>query len=87
MGLFSAGLCELRVSALERGHEFQRRGGEDAEQRGEEPMHENEISERVLGAAIEVHRILGSGLLEAVYEEALCHELHLRGVGFEHQFP
>jgi len=48
-------------------------------------MHENEISERVIGAAIEVHRILGPGLLESVYEEALCHELHLRGIKFERQ--
>ncbi len=36
-------------------------------------MHENEISERIIGAAIEVHRILGPGLLEGVYEESLCH--------------
>lgn len=48
-------------------------------------MHENEISERIIGAAIEVHRTLGPGLLESVYEEALCHELHLRGIGFERQ--
>ena len=48
-------------------------------------MHENEISERVLGAAIEVHKTLGPGLLESVYEEALCHELHLRGLRFERQ--
>ena len=34
-------------------------------------MHENEISEKIIGAAIEVHRILGPGLLESVYEEAL----------------
>ena len=33
-------------------------------------MHENEISEKIIGAAIEVHRILGPGLLESVYEEA-----------------
>ncbi len=40
-------------------------------------MHENEISEKIIGAAIEVHRILGPGLLESVYEDALCHELFL----------
>ena len=48
-------------------------------------MHENEISEKIIGAAIEVHRILGPGLLESVYEEALCHELHLRGLKFVRQ--
>ncbi len=48
-------------------------------------MHENEISEIIIGAAIEVHRILGPGLLESVYEEALCHELHLREIKFIRQ--
>jgi GxxExxY protein len=48
-------------------------------------MHENEISERIIGAAMEVHRILGPGLLESVYEDALCHELHLRGLQFKRQ--
>lgn len=48
-------------------------------------MHENEISEKIIGAAIEVHRILGPGLLESIYEEALCHELHLRGLNFLRQ--
>jgi len=48
-------------------------------------MHENEISEKIIGAAIEVHRILGPGLLESVYEQALCHELHLRGIRFSRQ--
>ncbi len=48
-------------------------------------MHENDISEKIIGAAIEVHRILGPGLLESVYEEALCHELHLRGLKFVRQ--
>lgn len=48
-------------------------------------MHENEISEKIIGAAIEVHRILGPGLLESIYEEALCHELHLRGINFVRQ--
>ena len=48
-------------------------------------MHENEISEKIIGAAIEVHRILGPGLLESVYEQALCHELHLRVISFTRQ--
>ena len=48
-------------------------------------MHENEISENVIGAAIEVHKILGPGLLESVYEDALCHELYLRNIKFVRQ--
>ena len=39
----------------------------------------------IIGAAIEVHRHLGPGLLESAYEECLCHELHLRGLVFERQ--
>jgi GxxExxY protein len=39
----------------------------------------------IIGAAIEVHRQLGPGLLESAYEECLCHELHLRGMTFERQ--
>jgi GxxExxY protein len=39
----------------------------------------------IIGAAIEVHRHLGPGLLESAYEECLCHELHLRGLAFERQ--
>ena len=50
-------------------------------------MCENEISRKIIGTAIEVHRILGPGLLESVYEEALCHELHLRGINFLRQQP
>ncbi len=48
-------------------------------------MHENEISEKIIGAAIEVHRYYGPGLVEQVYEEALCHEFSLRGIRFERQ--
>jgi GxxExxY protein len=39
----------------------------------------------IVGAAIEVHRALGPGLLESVYEECLCHELHLCGLAFQRQ--
>lgn len=39
----------------------------------------------MIGAAIEVHKALGPGLLESAYEECLCHELTLRGISFERQ--
>lgn len=39
----------------------------------------------IIGAAIEVHRQLGPGLLESAYEQCLCHELYLRGMDFERQ--
>ena len=48
-------------------------------------MHENEISEKIIGCAIEVHRQLGPGLLESVYEEALCYELSQAGLRFQRQ--
>lgn len=48
-------------------------------------MHENEISEKIINTAIEVHRVLGPGLLESVYEEALCHELYINGIQFIRQ--
>jgi GxxExxY protein len=43
------------------------------------------LTEQIIGAAIEVHRILGPGLLESIYEEALCIELQLRGIAVERQ--
>ena len=46
-----------------------------------------ELTEQIIGAAIEVHRHLGPGLLESTYEECLCHELNLRGLQFERQVP
>ncbi|MCB9578381.1 MAG: GxxExxY protein [Polyangiaceae bacterium] len=45
------------------------------------------LARRVIGAAIEVHRCLGPGFLEAVYEEALCVELALHGIRFARQVP
>ena len=46
---------------------------------------EQDITEAIIGAAIEVHRELGPGLLESAYEECFCHELHLRGLSFQRQ--
>lgn len=43
------------------------------------------LTESIIGAAIEVHRVLGPGLLESIYEEALCHELNLRKIQVEQQ--
>ncbi|MEM6980364.1 MAG: GxxExxY protein [Planctomycetota bacterium] len=48
-------------------------------------MMSDDLTEKIIGAAIEVHRILGLGLLESIYEEALCHELQLRGLACERQ--
>ncbi|VVB87108.1 PD-(D/E)XK nuclease superfamily protein [uncultured archaeon] len=48
-------------------------------------MDENELSNKIIGAAIEVHRSLGPGLLESTYEECLCHELSLSQIPFERQ--
>jgi GxxExxY protein len=46
---------------------------------------ENELSNAIIGAAIEVHRVLGPGLLEGIYEDALCVELETRGLEVKRQ--
>ena len=48
---------------------------------------ENDISGKIIGAAIEVHKKLGPGLLESAYEECLCCEMQLRGIEFKRQVP
>jgi GxxExxY protein len=48
-------------------------------------MELNEITEKIIGAAIEVHRHLGPGLLESAYEECLCYELNDAGLMFHRQ--
>ncbi|MEM1225236.1 MAG: GxxExxY protein [Planctomycetota bacterium] len=45
----------------------------------------DELTEKVIGAAIEVHRILGPGLLESIYEDALCFEMEMRQVPHQRQ--
>jgi GxxExxY protein len=46
----------------------------------------NVISEAIIGAAIDVHRELGPGLLESAYQTCMRHELALRGIPFSHEF-
>ena len=48
-------------------------------------MRDDELTEKIIGCAIEVHRHLGGGLLEATYESAMCIELDLQGVRFMRQ--
>lgn len=45
----------------------------------------NDLSNTIIGAAIEVHKALGPGLLESAYEACLCHELTLRGITYARQ--
>jgi GxxExxY protein len=46
---------------------------------------EEQLTEAIIGSAIEVLRELGPGLLESAYEQCFCHELHLRGLAFQCQ--
>ena len=48
-------------------------------------MEINYLTGEIIGAAIEVHKALGPGLLESAYEECLCHEFKLRSFPFERQ--
>ena len=50
-------------------------------------MDEEEISKQVIGSAIEVHRSLGPGMLESVYQRCLGRELNLRGLGYREEVP
>ena len=58
---------------------IQRRGAENAE------APQREVTEKIIGAAIEVHRLMGPGLLESVYQQSMQVELSLRGIQFEPQ--
>lgn len=61
---------------------FHRRGAENAEK-----TDMRELTGKIIGAAIEIHKALGPGLLESAYEECLAYEMRLRGCGFERQVP
>jgi GxxExxY protein len=47
----------------------------------------DDLTAKIIGAAIEVHRALGPGLLESIYEEALCYEFELQKIPFKRQVP
>jgi len=50
-------------------------------------MNENELSNKIIGAAIELHKVLGPGLLESAYENALVYELNNLGLNVKQQLP
>jgi GxxExxY protein len=50
-------------------------------------MNENELSNKIIGAAIELHKVLGPGLLESAYENALAYELNNLGLSLKQQVP
>jgi len=50
-------------------------------------METDPFTGRVIGGAIEVHRVLGPGLLESTYQQCLAHELHLNGIPFKPEHP
>ena len=50
-------------------------------------MNINNLTGQIIGAAIEVHKALGPGLLESAYEECLCHEFGLRRFSYDRQKP
>jgi GxxExxY protein len=61
------------------------RRGEEMGIEERDKLLERELTERILGCAIEVHREIGPGLLESVYEEALAIECGLQGLAFQRQ--
>ena len=55
--------------------------------RDTETPREDRVTDKIIGAAIEIHRVLGPGLLDSAYEECVCYELSQRGLQFKRQVP
>jgi len=47
----------------------------------------SEVASRIIGAAIDVHKVLGPGLLQSAYQQCLAHEFSLRGIDFRTEYP
>ena len=77
------GLSELCVKKLN--HRAHKESTE--KKKKEKKMKENDISGKIIGCAIEVHKALGPGLLESAYEECLYYELLMAGLKVEKQKP
>jgi GxxExxY protein len=77
------GLVDEKIKLNHRGHKEHK--GEERVEYAPIPQEDEELARRVIGAAIEVHRILGPGILESVYRKALCYELSLQGIPFEYE--
>ena len=58
-----------------------------APQKNEIPLLEKELTEKIIGAAIEVHRAIGPGLLESAYQLCLAQESRMQNIAFEEQVP
>ena len=78
----SRGDAEKDAESFEMADKSKSNNAETAETR---TIIENVLTDQIIGCAIEVHRTLGPGLLESVYEECLCYELSQIGLRFERQ--
>jgi len=78
-------LAEEAISPRRHGEHGEGRRKDMEEQPLPHGLTAEELTEKIIGAAIEVHKALGPGLIESVYEECLCHELSERGLRFGRQ--
>ena len=82
--VFSAKLC---VTITRKLHRETQRMHREPQRENLNDMNVNEITEKIIGCAIEVHKFLGPGLLESAYEECLVFELQKAGLKAERQKP
>ncbi len=75
----------LRLALSRRWEEMNRQDAKDATEKNEPDFEVDSVASALLEAAVEVHRVLGPGLLESVYQQALEHELTLRRIEFVRQ--